>query len=371
VKGRQARLLAREQYTDALMRQVSYASPAQTAALREFSDRALGGTPGATIDPVEDEERVLSDKKAMAHELVQAVMLRSTSGQTMPFFLLCLSIAALHMGVPDKFWFMLSHVYILFSKQWTLTLCKAVNELLTVPPANTNKRTVCAVADNCEYHMKVTHQHINRDGWFRKTINWLTITVDGLKFPTPNVTRGGWCSPRFNRFTLRGLFDPARPRFAALRSAQWDGFFAQATAGQDILAHPQVAAPPTRTPFVVRKPVRDVGTAAYVDVDTALHVMCAARPEPSVPAVHATHARTHPWRVQLYRRQTSHLHSGASISHRRPQVPHAADDGDDGVADGRPADLLPPVLAEDIPPGRERVVHPSPRRGRPNEHASS
>jgi len=93
----------------------------------------------------------------------------------------------------------------------------------------------------------VTHQHTNRDGGRKETVNWLEVRIpnDG-SYPMDDITRGNWHDGS-SRFSTLELFDPRRAAFDLLRTLAWSGYVTQAAAGLDILMHPQVNRAPEMT----------------------------------------------------------------------------------------------------------------------------
>ena len=84
----------------------------------------------------------------------------------------------------------------------------------------------------------MTHQHTNRDGGRKETVNWLEVRIPGDgTYPMDRISRGGWHDGSSRHATLE-LFDPRRAAFDSLRVLAWTGYVDQAAAGLDILMHP-------------------------------------------------------------------------------------------------------------------------------------
>ena len=113
----------------------------------------------------------------------------------------------------------------------------------------------------------MTHQHVNRDGGRKDTVNWLQVHVDGLALPTDTIGRGDWHDGTSRHLTLQ-MFNPRNPDFESLRTTAFSTFVGQAAAGLDVLAHPHVAQRPRRTEVTYMQPVLNVNTASNDDIDT-------------------------------------------------------------------------------------------------------
>lgn len=239
--------------------------PLPTSELLDAAPTTAAGTAAAAVS---GGTRLWQRKRRLAHELSLAVSLRTRDMRVSPFLILCLGVAALAAGVPTSFWAVLSTMFVLQTKQTVRRFCKLVSAQLTRDPPDTNTSVRIVCLDNCDYPIKMTHQHANRDGFRKQTVNWFTRPLDQVQFPTPTVSRGAWRNGT-SRFFSRQLFNPRRSEFRQYKKAVWQGFLAQASAGKDILKHPTVERRPTRTQIVYQKPVRNVSTAAYSDVDAA------------------------------------------------------------------------------------------------------
>lgn len=119
----------------------------------------------------------------------------------------------------------------------------------------------------------MTHQHTNRDGGRKETVNWLEVRIPGDgTYPMDRISRGGWHDGSSRHATLE-LFDPRRAAFDSLRVLAWTGYVDQAAAGLDILMHPQVNHAPVQAELRYMPPVLDVDTASYDDIYKSLNAI--------------------------------------------------------------------------------------------------
>lgn len=248
---------------DGVLHQLRTANAVATQAVLQYCE-------GATQhDDEMDEDLELTQQETRRRdttELILALLLRTRQSRIQPFFSVCLSVMALRAGVCVSFWGVMRRLGFVLNKQFTQRFCRAVSERLREKRMADDVRVRFVVVDNCSYSRRTTHQHVNRDGTRQDTVNWLEVPHH---FPMGSIGRGAWHNGS-DRFAALPRFDPRSTAFASLRQSSWQTFMGQAAAGLDILAHPTVAAAPTRTTTVYQEPVLDVNTAAYQDIDTSM-----------------------------------------------------------------------------------------------------
>jgi hypothetical protein len=215
-----------------------------------------------------EHDRTVTDwtlKRRHAHELALSLLLRTRNMHIMPFNIACLGMTALFSGMKTAMWDLLSSMYVLPSKVWILDFCKDVSAQLLEAAPGTSSELRIACFDNCSYPFHTAHQHVNRNGFLKHTVNWFTVPVPAERFPTGTVARGAWHDGS-SRFATRHRFDPRRLEVRNFKQEQWTGFIGMALDGEDILRRPAYHAPASR--IHIRRPVNNVSTAAYADVDT-------------------------------------------------------------------------------------------------------
>lgn len=273
VTRRLVELAASEEYHDGMLWQVSRTNENALSALWEFTTGRPVARADAAADPEEGCDEATDEaaearsaiKRQNAFEMVLSVLLRSRHIMVRPFFLQVLSVYALGCGVPGNFWSLLQSMYVLINKRTVKTFCRQVSELLRLRAHEDCGTTVkFVVMDNCSYADHITHQHVNRAGGLKHTVNWLVAPLDAARFPTGGVRRGHWHNGT-GRFVSRRLFDPRR--FPPVCATLWRTYIARARGGADVLAHPTVAVRPEQSRLDCQAPVLDVETAAYADVD--------------------------------------------------------------------------------------------------------
>ena len=270
VVSRLVQLAVQDDYADSYG-QLRLANPDAFAALVAYGE----GLPAQFgVDDTEDLDLTHSQRRRRdTAELVLSLVLRTASMHITSFFTVCLSALALRSGVAVEFWGILRHLGLVRGKKWIKGFCVQVAEALRLKATEgSSNRVAFTVADNCSYPIKTTHQHANRNGFRKDTVNWLTVPIDPARFPMTTISRGQWHNAT-SRFVTLPLFDPRRDAFRNLRHFAWLGFVGQSLGGLDILAHPSVAAPPQRVRTVYQQPVLNVDTASYADIDTsATHI---------------------------------------------------------------------------------------------------
>ena len=91
-------------------------------------------------------------KRCNTFELVLCLLMRTRNMHVRPFFTVGLSVLALRAGVPGTFWTVLTGMYLLMAKQWTLTFCALVSERLAQRQWEFGEHRVrFLVCDNCSY----------------------------------------------------------------------------------------------------------------------------------------------------------------------------------------------------------------------------
>ena len=78
------------------------------------------------------------------------------------------------------------------------------------------------VGDNCDYHLKTVHEHVDGGGEYLHTVNWLSVWLrqDVLRIDEP-LEEGGWRQSGFSRWSIRKLFDPQHPEVKRFKKDHW------------------------------------------------------------------------------------------------------------------------------------------------------
>ena len=152
-------------------------SATDVARERRMARQAPCAARTSAAEPSDADVRA-SARHALRLEFLVSVMLRMRN-QTIPAFLnVCLSLKCLKCGLPRELWSMLSELRIIFSYGWTKDLALEIGAIVSQWPSSSSSRSIgFAVADNCAYMIKLSFEHVDHDGEFLQTVNWLSYPI--------------------------------------------------------------------------------------------------------------------------------------------------------------------------------------------------
>ena len=152
----------------------------QRMALERFNER-----------PHDEADVAAEQRRHMRLELLLSTTLRIRNQFIPTFANVCLSLRCLKAGVPRAVWDMLSMARTCMSYDWTRDLALEVGSALGEWPRDGTSSTVgFAVADNCAYQINLTFEHLEDDGEFLQTVNWLSVPLFGRNGGPPPEIQG-------------------------------------------------------------------------------------------------------------------------------------------------------------------------------------
>lgn len=157
-------------------------------------------------------------------EFLMSTMLRVRHKDVPGFANVCLSLRCLKCGLPREIWRILCELRVIFSHDWTYALALEIGGILSRWPDDASKSIGFAVGDNCAYMIRLTFEHLEHDGEFLQTINWLSYPIvppSGQSAPElPGECARGSHARGAVRFAQNCLCPTAKRRFGARARAQ-------------------------------------------------------------------------------------------------------------------------------------------------------
>ena len=197
--------------------------------------------------------------------MVMSLILRLKSEHHTPPMIVALSLIAYKLGVPRKFWRILTSCKILMSYTWTESF---VQQLAGQPfPKKFDEATRVALAcfDNCGYYQKLQYFRQACKNLFLDTVNWYYVPLPRRLDVQCQVAFTG--RPNISRFFTPYVEDHSAllnfcSKYAAFRLSQ----------GENLMEYPP-RGNCTPTFFIIKFPICDLSTASYEDILLMLYLI--------------------------------------------------------------------------------------------------